>query len=67
MTQKSKQTPNKESIPGLLLKSLGRFLQKGSLYRPASQATQAGGIDSLESIPGLLKSLQIRALMETGA
>ncbi len=26
-----------------------------------TQATQAGGIDSLESIPGLLKRLQIRA------
>jgi hypothetical protein len=26
------------------------------------QATQAGGIDSLESIPGLLQRLQIRAL-----
>ncbi len=28
----------------------------------ARQATWAGGIDSLESIPGLLKRLQIRAL-----
>ncbi len=28
---------------------------------PASQATLAGGIDSLESIPGLLKRQQIRA------
>jgi hypothetical protein len=27
-------------------------------YRPI-KATQAGGIDSLESIPGLLKSLKI--------
>jgi hypothetical protein len=32
---------------------------------PARQATQAGRIDSLESIPGLLKSLQIRALMQS--
>ena len=30
--------------------------------RTARQATQAGGIDSLESIPGPLKSLKIRAL-----
>jgi hypothetical protein len=30
------------------------------MYRPAGP--QAGGIDSLESIPGLLKRLQIRAL-----
>ncbi len=29
---------------------------------PARQATQAGGIDSRKSIPGLLKRLQIRAL-----
>ncbi len=28
---------------------------------PARQAAQAGGIDSSESIPGLLKRLQIRA------
>jgi hypothetical protein len=28
---------------------------------PARQATQAGGIDSLESIPGLLKRFQIWA------
>jgi hypothetical protein len=28
---------------------------------PAHQATWGGGIDSLESIPGLLKHLQIRA------
>ncbi len=26
---------------------------------PARQATKAGGVDSLESIPGLLKSLKI--------
>jgi hypothetical protein len=29
---------------------------------PARSATKAGGIDSLESIPGILKSLKIRAL-----
>jgi hypothetical protein len=29
---------------------------------PASQATKAGGIDPLELILGLLKSLKIRAL-----
>ena len=29
---------------------------------PARQATQAGGIDALESITGLLKSFKIRAL-----
>jgi hypothetical protein len=29
---------------------------------PCRQATLAGGIDSLKSIPGLLKRLQIRAL-----
>jgi hypothetical protein len=30
---------------------------------PARQATLAGGIDSLEAIPGLPKRLQIRALI----
>jgi hypothetical protein len=30
---------------------------------PARQATQPGGIGSLESILGLLKSLKIRALL----
>ena len=35
---------------------------RNSVVVPARQATQAGGIDSLESIPGLLKSLKIRAL-----
>ncbi len=30
-------------------------------YKIPAQATSAGGIDSLESIPGLLKSLKIRA------
>ncbi len=30
---------------------------------PTRQATKDGGIDSLESIPGLLKRLQIRALV----
>ncbi len=31
-------------------------------FKIPAQATEAGGIDSLESIPGLLKRLQIRAL-----
>jgi hypothetical protein len=31
---------------------------------PARQATKAGGIDSLESILGLLKSLKIRARLQ---
>jgi hypothetical protein len=34
---------------------------RNSVVVPARQATQAGGIDSLESILGLLKSLKIRA------
>jgi hypothetical protein len=29
---------------------------------PARQATKAGGIDSLKSIPGLHKGLKVRAL-----
>ncbi len=35
----------------------------GLSYRPAMQATYAGGIDSLESILGLHKSFKIRALL----
>ncbi len=34
-----------------------------SVVVPACQATQAGGSDSLESIPGLLKSFKIRTLL----
>jgi hypothetical protein len=30
---------------------------------PARQVTEAGGIDCLESIPGLLKSLKIRTVV----
>jgi hypothetical protein len=37
-----------------------RICPTTSLDAPASQATQAGGIDFFESIPGLLKRLQIR-------
>jgi hypothetical protein len=33
-----------------------------TFVKPARQATEAGGIDSSESIPGLHKRLQIRAL-----
>jgi hypothetical protein len=33
---------------------------------PARQATKAGGIDTVELIPGLLKRLQIRALEDVG-
>ncbi len=35
--------------------------EKHGVVAPARQATKAGGIDFLESILGLLKSLQIRA------
>jgi hypothetical protein len=52
MTQKSKQTPNKESISGLLLKSLqirveAGFYKKGRFTGPPRQATQAGGMEGL--------------------
>jgi hypothetical protein len=36
--------------------------QTGLSYQPVRRH-RAGGIDSLESIPGLLKGLQIRALL----
>ncbi len=41
---------------------LTRFLAPIDCIKIPAQATWAGGIDSLESIPGLLKSLKIRAL-----
>ncbi len=42
---------------------LGTEQEQGyRLIVPARQATQAGGIDSLDSIPGLLTSLKILAL-----
>jgi hypothetical protein len=37
---------------------------KSLLEVPTCQATEAGGIDSLESIPGLLKRLKIWFLLE---
>ncbi len=41
-----------------------RFLGSLKCLQIRAQATLAGGIDSLESIPGLLKRLQIRAQFE---
>jgi hypothetical protein len=45
------------SKAGIFKQSMGRAIV------PARQATNAGGIVSSESIPGLLKRLQIRALI----
>jgi hypothetical protein len=39
-----------------------RFLAPIDCVKILAQATKAGGLDSLGSIPGLLKRLQIRAL-----
>jgi hypothetical protein len=50
---------------GIFNQSIGRYeLSRNKVVIPARQATstQPGGIDSLESILGLLKSLKIRAL-----
>ncbi len=41
----------------------GRGPSRNSVVVPARQATQPGGIGSLESILGLIKSLKIRALV----
>jgi len=38
-------------------------LSRKRVVVPARQATQVGGIEALESILGLLKSLKIRALV----
>ncbi len=46
-----------EASAGILEQSMG-----ARVIVPARKSTQAGGIDSLESIPELLKSLKIRAL-----
>ncbi len=40
---------------------------RNKLIIPARQATYAGGIDSLESILGFIKSLKIRALKNVGS
>jgi hypothetical protein len=40
----------------------GLVIERNRVIVPVRQATLAGRIDSLESIPGLLKSLKIRAL-----
>ncbi len=50
------------SCAGSLEQSMGA---RGGIYRvvvPARQATYAGGIDSFELIPGLLKSLKMPSL-----
>jgi hypothetical protein len=47
----------------MLMNSAGIFKQSmgaGNREYRNRQATEAGGIDSLESIPGLLKSLKFR-------
>ncbi len=49
---RSPETESKEWIGARLYK----------IVVPVRQASLAGGIDSLESMPGLLKRLQIRAL-----
>ncbi len=42
-----------------------RLWSRNRVFVPARQATYAGGIHSLESIPGLHKRLKIRALLST--
>jgi hypothetical protein len=74
----NKRNKNKESrlcisliscliCAGIFKKSMGATNRLGiGLYRPGMQATQPGGIDSLESIHGLLKSFKIWALLKGG-
>ncbi len=53
---------SQQSRAGIFKKSMGaRNLVGIGLSVPARQATQPGGIGSLESILGLLKCLKIRA------
>ncbi len=52
----------KQSCAGIFKQSMGaREASKNRVVVQARQATKAGGIDFLESILGLLKSLIIRA------
>jgi hypothetical protein len=53
-----------QTSAGILEQSMGRGLgtRRNRAAVPARQATQAGGIDFLESIPGLLKSFKISSL-----
>jgi hypothetical protein len=56
----------KETCAGIFEQSMGgQEPSRNSVVVPARQATtQPGGIGSLESILGLLKSLKIRALLK---
>ncbi len=45
---------------GIFKQSMGARNRVGLSYVPARQATQPGGVGSLEAILGLLKSLKIR-------
>jgi hypothetical protein len=45
---------------GIFKQSVGATNRVGMVVVPARQATQPGGIGSLESIPGPLKSLKYR-------
>ncbi len=49
---------------GILKHSMGARNRVGKVVVPARQATHPGGIGSLESILGLLKSLKFRALVQ---
>ncbi len=55
----------KNTVLEFLNNLCGLELSKNRIVAPSSQATWAGGIDSLELILGLLKSLKIRALYKT--
>jgi hypothetical protein len=47
---------------GILEQSMGVRNRVNRVVVPALQAKQVGGIDSLESSPGLLKSLKMKSL-----
>ncbi len=54
---------NKKAVLEFLNNLWGLGTEQEQGYRTGPTGTQAGGIDSLESIPGLHKSLKIRALI----
>jgi hypothetical protein len=54
-------TDAQDSRAGILKQSMGARNRVGKVIVTARQATWAGGIHSLESIPGLHKRLKIRA------
>jgi hypothetical protein len=63
--KKTRSKKSRDTVPQLRNRCQGNDSARQRIYSCIQirvQATWAGGIDSLESIPGFLKRLQMRAL-----